>query len=179
MKDKAMDFFNTIRIVSKQPIYFGILVGRIIDVMAFKGFFIFLPKYLELQFGVPQYKINLYMGFIGIVGFAIGTISGSFLMKKLKVTRLLEVIASDVSFQLEGRKAAGWVAVCSLVAGCLSFMNAGVTCRSTLTVLGELPDNGLNTTMTCATGCFCDKTLYPVCVGSNFCARGNKFYLRM
>jgi len=50
-----------------------------------------------------------------------------------------------------------------LLAGCLSFLNAGVSCRSTLTVLGELPDNGLNTTLNCASGCFCDNTLYPVC----------------
>ncbi|KAI6189840.1 Solute carrier organic anion transporter family member [Aphelenchoides bicaudatus] len=146
--EKALDFYKTIRTVIKQPIYFCMLFGRIIDVMAFKGFFIFLPKYLEIQFGVPQYQINLYMGVIGIVGFAIGVTTGSLLMKRLK---------------LEGRRAAGWVAICSLAAACLSFLNAGVECRSTLTMLGEMPGNGLNTTQTCASGCFCDNTLYPVC----------------
>jgi hypothetical protein len=91
--------------------------------MAFKGFFIFLPKYLEIQFGIPQYQISFYMGLIGFAGFAIGVISGSLLMKRLK---------------LEGRRAAGWVAICSLLAGSLSFLNASVGCRSALTVLGEL-----------------------------------------
>jgi hypothetical protein len=64
LKAKAIDFLTTIRTVIKQPVYFGVLIGRIIDVMAFKGFFIFLPKYLEIQFGVPQYKINMYMGLL-------------------------------------------------------------------------------------------------------------------
>lgn len=32
LRDKALDFFNTIRTVIKQPVYFGILIGRIIDV---------------------------------------------------------------------------------------------------------------------------------------------------
>jgi hypothetical protein len=131
-----VDFYNTISTVIRQPVYFGILIGRIIDVLAFKGHFLFLPKYLEIQFGIPQYQINFYMGIyinfisnfhflglVGIMGFAIGVTSGSLLMKKLK---------------LEGRRAAGWIAVCSLIAGCLSFLNAGVSCKSTLTMLGEL-----------------------------------------
>jgi hypothetical protein len=71
---------------------------------------------------MPFKNLN-YLGVIGFVGFAIGVISGSLLMKKMK---------------LEGRRAAGWVAICSLLAGCLSFLNAGVGCRSTLTALGEL-----------------------------------------
>lgn len=62
MKAKMLDFFSTISTVIQQPIYIGSIIGRIIDVMAFKGFYIFLPKYLEIQFGIPQYKINMYMG---------------------------------------------------------------------------------------------------------------------
>lgn len=49
---KVADFYSTIRTLIKRPVYVGILIGRIIDVIAFKGFFIFLPKYLEVQFGV-------------------------------------------------------------------------------------------------------------------------------
>lgn len=58
-----------------------------------------------------------------MIGFAIGVTSGSVLMRFLK---------------LEGRKAAAWVAVCSAVAACLSFLNAGVGCQSTMTLLGEM-----------------------------------------
>uniref|UniRef100_A0AC35G3B8 Solute carrier organic anion transporter family member n=1 Tax=Panagrolaimus sp. PS1159 TaxID=55785 RepID=A0AC35G3B8_9BILA len=63
-KSKVADFSKTIYGVLKQPVYFGSMIGRICDVFAFKGFFVFLPKYIELQFGLPQYKINMYMGII-------------------------------------------------------------------------------------------------------------------
>ncbi|KAI1707365.1 organic anion transporter polypeptide (OATP) family domain-containing protein [Ditylenchus destructor] len=147
--DKVKDFFETVQTVLKQPIYAGSLVGRILDVMAFKGFYIFLPKYLELQFGIPQYKINMYMGFIGVVGFAVGVLCGSVVLKVWK---------------LEGRKVAAWVAVCSGLAACLSFMNANVGCRSTLTALGESLPNNFNMNSTCLSGCGCEGVpLYPVC----------------
>jgi hypothetical protein len=58
VKDKFRDFKETIVTVLRQPVYHGALVGRIIDVLAFKGFFIFMPKYLEIQFGIPQYVVN-------------------------------------------------------------------------------------------------------------------------
>lgn len=53
------------------------MAGRIIDVFAFKGsnhnhgnlplcvnlgFHIFLPKYIEINFGIPQYKVNQLLG---------------------------------------------------------------------------------------------------------------------
>lgn len=98
------------------------IAGRILDVMAFKGFHIFLNKYLELQFGIPQYKINVYMGVIGIAAFAMGVISGSLCMKLLK---------------LDGRRVALWVAACGAIAASLSIGNAFVGCKSTLTRLGD------------------------------------------
>ncbi|CAD5224170.1 unnamed protein product [Bursaphelenchus okinawaensis] len=157
-KEKMDDFIVTLKSVITQPVYVGILVGRVIDVMAFKGFFVFLPKYLEIHFGVPQYKINFYMGLIGIVGFAIGVCSGSLIMKFLK---------------LEGRKAAAWVAICSLLAACLSFLNAGVGCQSTMSQLGELAAKGsLNSTLGCSSNCYCDNVpIYPVCD-----PQGNVYY---
>ncbi|KAI6199858.1 Solute carrier organic anion transporter family member [Aphelenchoides besseyi] len=149
LSGKFNDFAATVRSVLKQPIYVFMLCGRIIDVLAFKGFFIFLPKYLEIQFGIPQYKVNLYMGIMGVVGFAIGITGGSLLMKV---------------FKLEGRKAAIFVAVCSLLAGFASFLNAGVGCTSTLTALGKNPQNALTTTGSCASACYCEEApLYPVC----------------
>lgn len=54
---KATDFFTTITTVLKQPIFVGAMAGRILDVLAIKGFFVFLPKYLQIQFGIPQYKV--------------------------------------------------------------------------------------------------------------------------
>ncbi|CAK5088309.1 unnamed protein product [Meloidogyne enterolobii] len=60
----SSDFQNNILTVFKRPIYRWAMIGRIIDVLAFKGFHIFLPKYLELQFGIPQYIVNRLMGIL-------------------------------------------------------------------------------------------------------------------
>ncbi|TKR87203.1 hypothetical protein L596_011644 [Steinernema carpocapsae] len=155
---KAKDFALTMAEVFKQPVYIGALVGRIIDVLAFKGFFVFLPKYLEIQFGIPQATINIYMAFTGTIGFACGVIIGSVVMKFAK---------------LQGRKAAAWVAVCSTAAALLSFMNATVGCKSSLAHIGDF---GRTTNFTfstpCNQMCICEEVnLFPVCNKG-----GNVFY---
>ncbi|GMR56950.1 hypothetical protein PMAYCL1PPCAC_27145 [Pristionchus mayeri] len=122
-----------------------------------KGFFVFLSKYLQLQFDMPQHKIQQYVALVGIVGFACGVACGSFTMRK---------------FRLDGRKAAMWVAACSLFAACLSFANANVGCKN---VIGEIGQQGLRTNFTfnsCDKSCGCDEApLYPVCD-----SLGNAFY---
>jgi len=118
--------------------------------LAFKGFFVFLPKYLEIQFGVPQSTINIYMAFTGTVGFAAGVLTGSMVMKFCK---------------LQGRKAAAWVAVCSTAAALLSFMNATVGCKSVLSGIGDIGrTNNFTFTTPCNNQCLCEEVnLFPVC----------------
>ncbi|PIO69626.1 hypothetical protein TELCIR_08545 [Teladorsagia circumcincta] len=123
--EKISEFFSIVRLLFRNPIYVGAMLGRIVDVLAFKGFFVFLGKYLEIQFGVPQYRIQKYLAGTGVVGFACGVITGSVAMRK---------------FHLQGRKAATWVAVCSLVAAVLSFANGFVGCKS---VIGQIGDQGV------------------------------------
>jgi hypothetical protein len=64
-------------VVLRSPVYTGALVGRIIDVLAFKGFVVFWPKYLESHYGIPQYKVQMLLAVFGIVGFAIGKLVSS------------------------------------------------------------------------------------------------------
>ncbi|KAE9553111.1 hypothetical protein FO519_003664 [Halicephalobus sp. NKZ332] len=143
--------------VMKQPIYVWAMIGRIMDVFIFKGFFVFLPKYVEVQFGLPQYKIHMYMGIIGVFGFAIGVLSGTVIMKK---------------FKLEGRRAASWVAMCSAAAAILSFANITVGCDSTLTALGQNLTAKMDLNIPCMSNCHCDKMpMFPVCDKEN-----NVFY---
>ncbi|CAJ0950157.1 unnamed protein product, partial [Mesorhabditis belari] len=147
VEDKVRDFFKTIYSVLKSPIYTGSLIGRILDVFAFKGFFVFLGKYMEIQFGIPQHRIQQSMAVSGVVGFAIGVGTGAFAMRYWK---------------LQGRKAAGWVGVCSLVAACLSFLNAGVGCNSVLGDIGKQSILNNNTFPMCRPDCVCDTMpLYP------------------
>ncbi|WKY10557.1 hypothetical protein Q1695_002710 [Nippostrongylus brasiliensis] len=148
-KEKICEFFATVRLLFRNPIYVGAMLGRIVDVLAFKGFFVFLGKYLEIQFGVPQFKIQKYLAGTGVVGFACGVIIGSVAMRK---------------FHLQGRKAAGWVAFCSLVAALISFANGAVGCKS---VIGQIGDQAVANNFTfpmCRTDCVCDgMPFYPVC----------------
>jgi hypothetical protein len=51
-----------LKAILKSPVYVGVLIGRIFDGMAFKGFFVFLPKYLESHYGIPAFKANMIMG---------------------------------------------------------------------------------------------------------------------
>lgn len=150
-------FLTTMWELFKVPIYMGSVFGRILDVLAFKGFFVFLSKYLQLQFDMPQHKIQQYVALVGIVGFACGVAGGSFTMRK---------------YRMEGRKAASWVALCSLCAALLSFANANVGCKN---VIGEIGQQGLKTNFTfnsCDKSCGCGEApLYPVC--DNL---GNAFY---
>nr|CAD2173693.1 unnamed protein product [Meloidogyne enterolobii] len=149
----SSDFQNNILTVFKRPIYRWAMIGRIIDVLAFKGFHIFLPKYLELQFGIPQYIVNRLMGVVGIVAFAVGVLCGSLLMRKLR---------------LQGRRAALLVAITGALSACFSILNSTVGCKSTMTALGESivqSRSHLNpTNFNCLKGCYCEGSpLYPVC----------------
>ncbi|KAI3418783.1 hypothetical protein GPALN_007885 [Globodera pallida] len=144
---KGADFFQTMSTVIKQPIYRWSMAGRIIDVFAFKGFHIFMPKYLELQFGIPQYEVNRLMAVIGVSAFAIGVMLGSVVMRIAK---------------LQGRKAAAWVALTGCIAACFSLQNSLVGCTSTMTALGESLHSNVNNS--CISGCHCESApLYPVC----------------
>uniref|UniRef100_A0AC34QS82 Solute carrier organic anion transporter family member n=1 Tax=Panagrolaimus sp. JU765 TaxID=591449 RepID=A0AC34QS82_9BILA len=157
ISSKIKDFTSAISDVLKNPIYVGSMIGRIMDVFTFKGFFVFLPKYVEVQFGLPQYKINMFMGIIGVFGFAIGVLLGTVVMKLWK---------------FEGRRAAGWVAACSAFAALLSFANAGVGCDSTLTTLGNDLTAKMDLNLPCMSNCGCDKMpMFPVCD-----VQGNVFY---
>ncbi|KHJ82115.1 hypothetical protein OESDEN_18193 [Oesophagostomum dentatum] len=80
--EKISEFLGVVRNLFRNPIYVGAIIGRIADVLAFKGFFVFIGKYLEIQFGVPQYKIQKYLAGAGVVGFAVGVMIGSICMKR-------------------------------------------------------------------------------------------------
>ncbi|CAB3398325.1 unnamed protein product [Caenorhabditis bovis] len=149
LADKFNDFKSTIGNLLKNKIFVGSMLGRIVDVLAFKGYFVFMAKYMELQFGVPQYKIQRYIAGTGIVGFAVGVMLGSFTLRK---------------FKLQGRKAAAWVAACSLVGALISFMNGTVGCKSVIGMIGDqVKINGPNF-QSCRSDCLCEETpFYPVC----------------
>jgi hypothetical protein len=54
-------FKSSYKDVLSSKIYIGSVFGRIFDDFALKGYTVFLPKYLENHYGIPQYRVHLYM----------------------------------------------------------------------------------------------------------------------
>jgi len=138
--------------VIRSPIYTGALIGRLFDAFAFKGYFVFKPKYLENHYGLTQFKSSIYMGLMGVVGFAGGVVIGSLLMRKAR---------------LEGRKAAAYVGACSLIAAALSIGQTFLGCHSVVNQIGQvgvMNGNESHPVWSTCYGCNCDAAgLYPVC----------------
>ena len=61
-RNRIAVFFSAIWLVLRTPVYTWSLVGRVIDAFAFKGFYVFLPKYLSDHYGIPQYKVVIFIG---------------------------------------------------------------------------------------------------------------------
>jgi len=78
---------------------------------------VFLPKFLENHYGIPQYQVHIYMAFFGVLGFAFGAASGGFIMKKLR---------------LNGRKAAIYVLIISVINTGLFGLKPLLGCYSTV-----------------------------------------------
>jgi hypothetical protein len=65
----------------------------------------------------------VFAGSFGIVGFASGVIVGSLVMR---------------FFKLEGRKAAAYVAACSLIAAILTVSKTTLGCHSVVNTIGQI-----------------------------------------
>nr|CAD2160481.1 unnamed protein product [Meloidogyne enterolobii] len=151
-----LEFLRSYRAVLNSRVYVGASIARVLDVLAFKGYMVFLPKFLENHYGIPQYQVHIYMAFFGVLGFAFGAASGGFIMKKLR---------------LNGRKAAIYVLIISVINTALFGLKPLLGCYSTVNSIGrDVPSNSnnhhieLNLTRECNTECGCNSAkLYPVC----------------
>ncbi|KAH7723942.1 Protein F47E1.4 [Aphelenchoides avenae] len=143
-------FLDSYKDVLKSNVYRGAVIARVLDVLAFKGYMVFLPKYLENHYGVPGYKAHMYMAAFGVVGFASGTAAGGFLTRRLK---------------LNGRVAALFVLVVSSINIGIYFSKSLMGCHSVVNSVGAagLATN-FNYTSSCNADCGCESAkLFPVC----------------
>ncbi|EJD74004.1 sodium-independent organic anion transporter [Loa loa] len=103
-----------------------------------------------IQFGLPQNKINLFLGLISLPGLAVGLLIGGVIMRK---------------FKLQGRKAVAYILICSSIAALFSLQNAMIGCKSVLSLIGDKAKLiNRNFTTTCNNDCNCiGMPLYPVC----------------
>ncbi|CAJ0583256.1 unnamed protein product, partial [Mesorhabditis spiculigera] len=148
--EKFKGFIKQYREVLKTKIYRGSVVGRICDILAFKGYMTFLPKYLENHFGIPQYMVHRYMAMFGVFGFALGTMAGGLFVRK---------------FRLTGKQAALMVLIMSTLNTGIFFSKSFIACESVVSRVGSTKKaESYNFTDTCNMDCGCDGAkLYPVC----------------
>uniref|UniRef100_A0A7E4V5K6 Solute carrier organic anion transporter family member n=1 Tax=Panagrellus redivivus TaxID=6233 RepID=A0A7E4V5K6_PANRE len=150
IKEKFFTFLQSYKQVLSSKIYCGSAAGRVCDILAFRGYLVFLPKYLENHYGLPQYRVQIYMAMFGVFGFALGTITGGLIVRKLK---------------LSGRRAAMMVLIVSVINAALYFSKGFLGCHSIVNGIGRdgIATN-FNYTNACNAGCGCESSkLFPVC----------------
>ncbi|KAF7625978.1 Solute carrier organic anion transporter family member [Meloidogyne graminicola] len=143
------EFLRSYGAVLTCKVYLGASIARVLDVLAFKGYMVFLPKFLENHYGIPQYQVHIYMAFFGVLGFALGVASGA---------AIYVLIISCINTGLFGIKP---------LLGCYSTVN------SIGRDVNQFNKNTkLNLTRECNSDCGCKSVkLYPVCD-----IKGNVYY---
>uniref|UniRef100_A0A914DX70 Solute carrier organic anion transporter family member n=1 Tax=Acrobeloides nanus TaxID=290746 RepID=A0A914DX70_9BILA len=150
VKGSLKTFKSSYRDVLSSKIYIGSVFGRIFDDFALKGYTVFLPKYLENHYGIPQYRVHLYMSAFGVFGLALGTVTGGFITRK---------------FKLNGRKVALFLLLCSTLNVLIFLVKIFLGCNSIVNSVGvEGVQTHFNYSKTCNIECGCeDAKLFPVC----------------
>ncbi|XP_076456638.1 solute carrier organic anion transporter family member 5A1-like [Babylonia areolata] len=69
----------------KNPVYTLLLPAISCEIAIVSGFVVFLPKYIETQFGTSTSVANLFTGGIGIPGAVIGILMGGYLLKRYQL----------------------------------------------------------------------------------------------
>lgn len=138
----SASFFAVRLIVSSNPVYVGSLFGRTLDAFAFKGAFIFVPLYMNIEFERSSVSTSLYYGTMGMIAFTTGIIGGGFLVNKL---------------HREGHKAALFIAGCSLFCGIIIIGQIFIPCDNLMNRIGARLNN------TNCMGEICPLIAEPIC----------------
>ncbi|XP_064651838.1 solute carrier organic anion transporter family member 5A1-like [Lineus longissimus] len=144
----------------KNPIYLVTCLGVCCEASIISGFVIFLPKYLETQFGISKSMANLLTGVIGIPGACVGILIGGYILNRFN---LKPKGAVQLSLILNGSAGMGFMFLFFL--GCDNMRLAGAT-------LPYLNGSGhqifeANFTATCNKGCLCSPNDVSLICGTN------------
>ncbi|XP_053381790.1 solute carrier organic anion transporter family member 5A1-like [Mercenaria mercenaria] len=97
----AKDIPKSILSLLKNKIYLVTSFGICCEISIVSGFVVFLPKYIETQFGTSKSEASLFTGGIAIPGAVFGVLMGGFLLKRfqmgpkgaIQLTILLDLLA--------------------------------------------------------------------------------------
>ncbi|XP_035659874.1 solute carrier organic anion transporter family member 4A1-like [Branchiostoma floridae] len=137
------DLLKSLLDLARSYSYVLLTLGVSFDNMSSSGMFAFAPKVCQILFGIPVTSSALYFGLSMIPGFAIGSLVGGWISKKIGVDckKLLRFIL--IMYTISG------MGICVYL----------MYCKDPPKAYGQLNNN-----MTCADSCACADNLYnPVC----------------
>ncbi|XP_064417102.1 solute carrier organic anion transporter family member 1C1-like [Latimeria chalumnae] len=88
ISELTKDFVASLRALLSNPVYFLFLVISILQFNSFIGFFTFMLKYMEQQYGQSASKANFLIGVFNLPAIALGFVLGGIIMKKFKLSIL-------------------------------------------------------------------------------------------
>ncbi|CAG2209557.1 SLCO3A [Mytilus edulis] len=150
----------------KNKIYVLTSLGICCEIAIVSGFVVFLPKYLETQFGTSK-SMNLFTGGIGIPGAVVGILVGGFILKRFQ---LHPKGAIKLALVLDALALSGFVLF--MVLGCENVKMAGATFPYHAYVNStdfddygfDLDNAEANLTSTCNMNCDCSqRESQPIC----------------
>uniref|UniRef100_A0A914W5P3 Kazal-like domain-containing protein n=1 Tax=Plectus sambesii TaxID=2011161 RepID=A0A914W5P3_9BILA len=121
MSNLQTSFFAIKLVISSNPVYVGSLIGRTLDAFAFKGAFVFVPLFMNIEFEQSSVATSLYYATIGMISFTVGIIGGGLLVSK---------------FNHEGQKAALFIATCSFFCGVVTICQVWIPCDNLINRIG-------------------------------------------
>ncbi|GAB6028157.1 hypothetical protein CHUAL_002367 [Chamberlinius hualienensis] len=148
------EFGQSMRRLFKNPlvVFHLMAVGPI--VLGMVGFSMFLPKYLEAQFGQTAAQASVLTGISGLFMMMVGTMGGGIILWK---------------FQPSAKKVLIWAICVDIVYSLGIFTIMQFECdKATFTGI-DLSDGLINITSSCSRNCDCETVFDPVCAsGANY-----------
>ncbi|XP_078665168.1 solute carrier organic anion transporter family member 4A1-like [Branchiostoma floridae x Branchiostoma belcheri] len=152
------DLFKSLLDLGRSYSYVLLTVGVSFDAMSGSGMFAFAPKVCEILFGLPVTSSVLYFGLSMIPGFAIGSLLGGWISKKIGVDckKLLRHILTI--YTIAGMGIFVYLMYCSEPPKAYAQLNNGMTCSTECGCADSLYDpvcgrNGVEYQSPCHAGC--------------------------
>ncbi|XP_060066125.1 solute carrier organic anion transporter family member 4A1-like [Ylistrum balloti] len=149
---------KSLKILLTNPTYMFLNLASATDGILLVGLSTFIPKFTEIQFGLPSSTAALYVGAVVVPGGAGGTLLGGYIIKRfnLRLKRILQtcmaLVIGSLLFSLV------------FIMSCPSVPFAGVNILYGSTDLQSTSFLGSFVTDTCQTNCGCSQEKFsPIC----------------
>ncbi|XP_033726691.1 solute carrier organic anion transporter family member 4A1-like [Pecten maximus] len=157
-KISLINIWKSSKLLITNPTYVFLSLATATDGLLLVGISTFIPKFIEIQFGLPSSTAALYVGFVAVPGGAGGTLLGGYIIKRfdMHVKRIIQVTIAAVA----GSLVFGLV----LIVNCPSIPFAGVNILYGSTDIKSTSFLGNFVTDSCHSNCGCSQEEFsPIC----------------